>query len=447
VTFRADAHDAVEWVARYLEGVRDLPVLSSVEPGEVRGKMPASPPDRPEPFADVLRDLDEIVLPGITHWNHPRFFGYFAISGSEPGILAELLIAALNVNAMLWRTSPAATELEELAVDWLVQLLGLQGSWHGHIEDTASISTITALAAARHALPGRPVVLSSEHAHSSVDKACVLLGLELRKIEADADFRLRADALARELARGDVAAVVATVGTTSTASVDPVPAIADLTVPAGIWLHVDAAYAGSAAVCPEHRWALAGVERADSLVLNAHKWLLTPIDCSVFFTQRPEAVREAFSLVPEYLRTGVDDVTNLMDYGPALGRRFRALKLWAVLRCYGRDGLRERIREHVRLAALFEEWVREEPGWELCAPRHFSLVCFRREGSDAENEALLERVNASGEVFLSHTKLDGRYVLRLAIGNLRTTEDDVRAAWRVLLREACELVHDSGTVA
>jgi len=426
VSFREDGAAALEWAARYLERVGELPVLAQVEPGDIRRALPVSPPEQGEPFADVLRDLDEVLLPGITHWQSPRFFAYFAVSAAEPGILAELLAATLNSVAFLWRTSPASTELEEVTLDWVAQLLGLPRGWHGHIEDTASTSTIAALAAARETT-GRNVVVCSEHSHSSVDKAAKLLGLELRKTPTGGDFRLRPDAL--DLT--DAAAVVATVGTTSTASVDPVAAIADLCADAGVWLHVDAAYAGSAWVCPELRWSQAGVERADTLVVNAHKWLFTPMDCSLLWTSRPEDLRRAFSLVPEYLRTS-EEVESLSEYGPALGRRFRSLKLWAVLRCYGREGLQARIREAVRLAELFEGWVREEPGWELCAPRHFSLVCFRREGSDEENEAIVERVNRSGELFLSHTRLNGRYVLRLAIGNERTTEADVRRAWEAL---------------
>jgi aromatic-L-amino-acid decarboxylase len=428
VSFRDDGAAALEWAARYLERVGDYPVLAQVQPGDIRGRLPVSPPEQGEPFADVLRDLDEILLPGITHWQSPRFFAYFAVSASEPGILAELLAATLNSVAFLWRTSPASTELEALTLDWTAQLLGLPAGWHGHIEDTASTSTIAALAAAREAT-GHNVVVCSEHAHSSVDKAAKLLGLELRKVPADAEFRLRVDAL--DLT--DAAALVATVGTTSTASVDPVPALADACEDAGVWLHVDAAYAGSAWVCPELRWSQAGVDRADSLVVNAHKWLFTPMDCSLLWSSRPEDLRRAFSLVPEYLRTS-DEVDSLSDYGPALGRRFRSLKLWAVLRCYGRDGLQARIREAVRLAELFERWVRDEPGWEICAPRHFSLVCFRRNASDDENEEIVARLNRSGELFLSHTRLDGRYVIRLAIGNERTTEDDVRRAWEALLQ-------------
>ena len=284
--------------------------------------------------------------------------------------------------------------------------------------------------AAREAT-GRRVVVFSDQAHSSVAKAVKLLGMVPREVPSDAEFRLRTDALELD----DAAAVVATVGTTSSTSVDPVPAIADAAERAGAWLHVDAAYAGAAWVCPELRWSQAGVERADSVVVNAHKWLLTPMDCSCLWTRRPADLRNAFSLIPEYLRSR-DEVDNLSEYGPALGRRFRSLKLWAVIRCYGRAGLQAVIREHVRLAELFEGWVRAEPGWEVCAPRTFSVVCFRREGRDEENEALLERVNASGEAFLSHTRLNGRFVIRLAIGNAWTTEADVRRAWEVLRREA-----------
>jgi aromatic-L-amino-acid decarboxylase len=432
VDLRRDGQAALEWVADYLERVRDLPVAARVGPGDVRRRLPPSPPERGEPFDAVLRDLDDIVLPGITHWNHPRFFGYFAISGSEPGILAELVMAGLNVNAMLWSTSPAATELEELSVDWLRQLLGLPDGLHGHIEDTASTATIAALAAARELRPSGHV-LTSEQANFSVEKAARLVGLECRRIPVDDEFRLRPDALSDQIE--GAAAVVATVGTTSTTSVDPVPEIAELCERAGAWLHVDAAYAGSAAVCEEFRWALAGCERADSIVVNPHKWLFTPIDCSCLWTRRPDAFFRAFSAAPEYMPERAAGVTDLKDYGPALGRRFRGLKLWTVLRSLGREGMQELIREHVRLAQLFASWVEEEPGWEVVAPHPFSVVCFRRESTDDENAHVLERVNATGEVLLSHTRLNGRYVLHLAVGNMRTTETDVARAWE-LLREA-----------
>jgi aromatic-L-amino-acid decarboxylase len=427
--FRSDGQAALDWVADYLGRVGELPVAASVAPGEVRGKLAASPPERGEPFETVLRDLDESILPGITHWNHPRFFGYFANTGSEPGILAELIVAALNVNAMLWSTSPAATEVEELALDWLGRFLGLPEGLHGHIDDTASTATIVALAAARELRPGGHV-LTSEHANFSVEKAARLLGLECRFVPVDSEYRMRVDALADQIE--GAAAVVPTAGTTSTTSVDPVPEIATLCEEAGAWLHLDAAYAGSAAVCEEFRWTLAGAERADSIVVNPHKWLFTPMDCSCFWTRRPEVVFRAFSASPEYMPERDGGVTDLKDYGPALGRRFRGLKLWAVLRCYGREGLQALIREHVRLARLFASWLEAEPGWEIVAPHALSVVCFRREGSDEQNRAILERVNASGEAFLSHTRLDGRLVLRLAIGNARTTEDDVRRAWDAL---------------
>jgi aromatic-L-amino-acid decarboxylase len=425
-----DGLATLEWLERYLERVRELPVLAQVEPGEIRARLPEHPPEAGEPFAELLRDLDDVLMPGLTHWQSPRFFAYFATCASEPAILAELLVAGLNNVGILWRTSPALQELEQVTLAWLAELIGLPAGWHGQLEDGASISTLAALAAARHGRPDRRVVVCSEHAHSSVEKACRLLDLEIRKTPADDAFRLHVDAL--DLT--DACAVVATVGTTSSTSVDPVAPIADACEERDVWLHVDAAYAGAAMVCPEHRWAFEGIERVDSIVVNPHKWLLTTQGCSAFWTRRPDELRDAFSVIPEYLRTS-DEVVSFSEYGPALGRSFRALQLWAVMRCYGREGLQAAIRNAVSLAEGFEGWVRDEPGWELCAPRPFSVVCFRREGSDDDNAALLARVNARGEVFLSHTKLDGRYVLRLAIGNPWTTDEDVRRAWDVLREE------------
>ena len=431
---RQDGANALDWVARYLERVGELPVLARVKPGDVRGRLPSEPPEEPEPFANVLRDLDELLLPAVTHWQHPRYFAYFATSASEPAILAELLAAALNSVAILWRTAPAATELEAVVLDWTASLLGLPRGWHGHIEDSASTSTLAALIAARKAT-GREVVVCSEEAHSSVAKAARMLGMTLRTVPTDDEFRM-----IPPLDLFDAAAIVATVGTTASTSVDPVDAIADVSVRDGAWLHVDAAYAGAAMVCGEHRWAFEGVERADSLVVNATKWMLTPMDCSLLWTSRPQDFRAAFSLVPEYLRTpDSEDALSLSEYGPALGRRFRALKLWAVLRCHGRSGLQRHIRNGVGLAAEFERWVAEDPGWELCAPRPFSVVCFRAEGSDERNRELLERVNATGEIFISHAVLNDRYVLRLAVGQQRTTLADVERAWDVLRREAAAL--------
>ena len=396
----------------------------------------ASAPEEPEPFSAVLRDLDEVLLPGVTHWQHPRYFAYFATSSSEPAILAELLAATLNSVAILWRTAPASTELEGVVLDWTAELLGLPAGWHGHIEDTASISTLAAIIAAREAT-GRDLVVCSDQAHSSVAKAARMLGMQLRSVPSDEAFRMDVSALGDA---SDAAAIVATVGTTASTAVDPVGAVAEVCGGGGAWLHVDAAYAGAAMVCPEYRWAFEGVERADSLVVNAHKWMLTPTDCSLLWTRRPEDFRAAFSLIPDYLRTpDAEDALSLSEYGPALGRRFRALKLWAVLRCFGRTGLQEHVRQGTELAARFEQWVAEEPGWELCAPRPFSVVCFRLEGSDERNRSLLSRVNASGEIFISHAVLAGRYVLRLAVGQMSTTEEDVRRAWEALVREAARV--------
>jgi aromatic-L-amino-acid decarboxylase len=423
VTFREDLDLAADWADGYLARVGDLPVAADVEPGAIRALLPPSPPERGEPFAALLRDLDEVILPGLTHWNHPRFFAWFANTGSEPGILAELLIATLNVNAMTWLSSPAATELEVTVLDWLAQLLGLPRGWHGHIEDTASTATIAALAAARTLRPGG-VVYASEQANFSVEKAARLVGLEFRTVEVDDEYRMLPDAPFE-----DATAVVATVGTTGTTSVDPVPEIARRCREIGAWLHVDAAYAGSAAVCPELRWCLAGVEEADSIVVNPHKWLFTQMDCAALWTRRPEVFHETFALSPEYLAS-TEAAVDLKDFGPALGRRFRALKLWAVLRHYGAEGLRELIREHVRLAQLFASWVEAEPGWAVTAPHPFSTVCFRHLASD--NFELARAATATGELFVAATRLRGEDVIRLAIGNARTTEADLRHSWEVL---------------
>jgi aromatic-L-amino-acid decarboxylase len=464
--FHAALGRATRWVEEYLAHGERHPVLSHVTPGEVAGALPAMPPAQPESMDAILDDFERILVPGITHWNQPGFMAYFAITGSAPGIVAELLMAGLNVNAMLWRTSPSATELEQVALDWLRRMIGLADGWFGVINDTASISTMLALAAAREAKPeleirqrgmaGRsdlPVlrVYCSTQAHSSVDKGAITVGFghdNVVKVDVDDAFRMRPDALAAAVAADRAAgylplAVVATVGTTSTTSIDPVPAIADVCQREGMWLHVDASYAGSAAIVPECRYAMAGVERADSLVLNPHKWMFTPVDCSAMYTRRPEVLRRAFSLVPDYLMTAEQgDVVNLMDYGVQLGRRFRALKLWMVIRAFGVEGIVERLRAHMAMAREFAAWVEAEPGWEVVAPVPFSVVCFRYasgdlpdEDADALNQRILVRVNASGRVFLSHTKLGGRFVLHLAIGNLRTERRHVAEAWR-LLREA-----------
>ena len=368
---REEGPAALEWAASYLDRVGDLPVLAQVEPGAIRAALPTAAPEHGEPFSAVLRDLEEVLLPGVTHWQHPRFFGYFATSSSEPAILAELLAATLNSVAILWRTAPAATELEGLVLDWTAQLLGLPAGWHGHIEDSASTSTLAALVVARETT-GRDLVVCSEQAHSSVEKAARMLGMPLRKVPCDSEFRMRADQLGDI---GDAAAVVATVGTTATTSVDPVSAVADVCGRAGAWLHVDAAYAGTAMVCPEHRWAFDGVERADSLVVNAHKWMLTPMDCSLLWTRRPADFRAAFSLVPEYLRTpDAEDALSLSEYGPALGRRFRALKLWAVLRCHGPAACRRTSARACAWPSGSKAGSRPSRGGS-CAPRDRSRSC------------------------------------------------------------------------
>ena len=456
------AHEVSDWIAEYVAGVGDHPVFPDVRPGDVRARLAAAPPDEGEPLSRALADFREVIVPGLTHWNHPAFFGYFAVTASGPGILAEMLTAALNVNAMVWRSSPAATELEEVTADWLRQLLGLPPEFDGVINDTASSSSLHALAAARevaypeaHAaglfgLP-RGRVYASDQAHSSIEKAVLTLGLGqegYRRIDSDSEFRMDPEVLRRAL-REDVeagvrpVAIVATLGTTSTTSLDPVREIADLAAEHGVWLHVDAAYAGPAAVVPELRPLLAGWERADSIVVNPHKWLFTPIDCSLLYCRRPADLRRAFSIVPEYLKGGGEgDVRNLMDYGVALGRRFRSLKLWFVLRYFGRSGLVERIREHVRLARMLADRIDRADDWIRVAPVPLSAVVFRYapegrspEEADAANRAILDRVNASGEAFLTHTVLDGRMTLRLAIGNVRTTARHVERAWE-LLQEA-----------
>jgi aromatic-L-amino-acid decarboxylase len=458
--FRAAAHRLAELMSAYLQDVEGHPVLSRVKPGALRAALPRSPPQAPEPLPGILDDVQRLIVPALTHWNHPGFFAYFANSSPGPAILAEALCAAFNQNGMLWKTSPAATELELVSLDWLRQLLGLPAGLFGVIHDTASVSTLVALAAAREAVPGlearrrglagRPPLrmYASEEAHSSVERAGIVLGVGqegLRRMPVDAAFRMDPEALRRAVREDRAAgflpfAVTATVGTTSTTSIDPVPEIAAVCEAEGLWLHVDAAYAGSAAVAPELRQVLAGCERADSLVVNPHKWLFVPMDLSVLYTRRPDVLRAAFSLVPDYLRTPEDpDAPNLMDYGVSLGRRFRALKLWMVLRAFGASGLAARVREHVRLAALFRSLVESDPRFEVSAPTPLSVVCFRRrlavaspEEEDQANQALMDAANATGECYLSHTRLGGRLVLRLAVGNVRTEERHVRRAFEIL---------------
>ena len=451
--YRLAARRVADWTADYLRDVERFPVLSPAEPGTVRAGLPPSPPHHGELIEAILADVEELIVPATTHWQSPGFMAYFASSGSGPGILGETIAAAFNVNAMLWRTAPAATELEQVTLDWLRQMVGLPGPVFGVINDTASSSTLYALAAAREAqtdlrirergMAGRADLpplryYASTEAHSSVEKAGIVLGVGregLRRIPVDERFRMDPVAL-RQAIHEDVAAgirpfaVVATAGTTSTTSVDPIPSIAALCEQHGLWLHVDAAYGGAAAIAPELRWVLDGADRADSIVVNPHKWLFTPIDCSVLWTRRPEVLRDAFSIVPEYLTTsdGSDQVApNLMDYGTSLGRRMRALKLWMVIRHFGTEGLAQRIREHCEYASIVARWVEGERDFELLAPAPLSVVCLRAHPPglddpgtlDVLNQRIVERINTGGRFFVSHTKLRGAYAIRVAFGNLR----------------------------
>ncbi|KPK67525.1 amino acid decarboxylase [candidate division TA06 bacterium SM23_40] len=473
--FRTAGYRVIDWIADYLEKGPRAPILSKVEPGEVTGRLSETAPPEGSSFDEIFRDFGEIIYPGLTHWNSPRYMAYFPSSASGPAILGELLAAGTSQNAMAWRTSPSGTELELRVMDWLRDLLGLPGEFHGHIVDTASISTMLALAAAREAhrdlqirtrgAAGRSdlpplTVYASEEAHSSVDKSVITLGYgqeQLRKIPTDNDYRMISQSLHDAIRKDRDAgfhplAVVATVGTTSSTSIDPVAEIADICQEYDLWLHVDAAYGGVAAIVPEKRHILDGCDRADSLVVNPHKWLFTPMDCSAFFVRRPEVLKATFSLIPEYLsseRDSEEAVTNLMDYGIQLGRRFRSLKLWMVLRYFGADGMAERLRYHMTLADRLAGIIEDQPGVELMAPVNFATVCFRfhpgsLEGTEEEIEARLEELNsrimaeanATGEVFLSHTKLKDQYTLRLVFGHLRTTGDDVREVWELLTRLA-----------
>jgi aromatic-L-amino-acid/L-tryptophan decarboxylase len=464
-TLRDDLARVSAWIESYYEHPERYRVLPEVSPGAVAAALPADAPETGEPLERILDDFERIVVPATTHWNHPRFFAYFATSAAPAAVAAEALAATLDVKAMLWRTSPAATELEVVTMRWLCRLLGLPREWTGVIYDTASVAGFTALAAARESLgleireagmTGRELpplrIYVTGETHSHVEKAAIALGVGRRnvvRVDCDEAFRMRPEALAARI-DADLAAgmrplaVVATVGTTSTTSVDPVREIAEIARRHGVWLHVDAAYAGIAAILPELREMLAGVEQADSLVVNPHKWMFVPMDCSVLFLKNEAVVRRAFSIVPEFvLTTPESDGVNYMDYGLQLGRRFRALKLWFVLRHFGAEGIRERLRSHIALAQELARSVGDEPNWEVLAPHPLSVVCFRyapvgldEARLEALNAAIVHGVNATGEAFVSHTKIAGRYAIRLAIGNLRTTRSDVEHAWRLLKREA-----------
>jgi aromatic-L-amino-acid decarboxylase len=448
--FRKFAHELVDWMADYLDHAGRYSVLPHIKPGELIDVLPRCGPERGEPMSAILEDFRGKIVPAATHWNHPGFMAYFATSATGPGILGEMLAATLNMNGMLWKTSPAVVELEQVTLEWLRRWMGLPDNLFGIIFDTASTSSMHAIAAAREmAAPevraeggGAGLVLyTSEQAHSSIEKGAIAIGIgqkNVRKIPVDAEFRMHPDALAAAIEWDRTSGlrpfcIVATVGTTSTTSIDPVEAIADIAEHHGVWLHVDAAYAGVAAIAPEFQHILKGCERADSLVTNPHKWLFTPVDLSALYTRRPEILRRAFSLVPEYLRTAEDPrAVNYMDYGVPLGRRFRALKLWFVLRYYGRAGIAQIIRNQIGWAQELAGQIDADERFERTAPAPFSTVCFRRKGTNEENQVLIERVNASGEVFLSHTILQGKYCLRLAIGNMSTTREHVQRAWELV---------------
>jgi aromatic-L-amino-acid/L-tryptophan decarboxylase len=465
--FRRHGHQLVDWMADYLGDVGALPITSAVRPGEIRARLPAAPPAEGEPFAELFDDFRQLIVPGMTHWNHPGWFAYFPGNTSPPSILGEMLTAVMGAQCMSWVTSPAATELEQVTLDWLRQMIGLPEGFTGVIQDTASTATLVALLSARERATGGAIgrvgvgggppltVYASREAHSSVDKGVKLAGYgleRLRQIPGDAAFALDPVALERaieqDLAAGlKPACVVATIGTTSSTAVDPVAAIAMICRRHGIWLHVDAAYAGSAAIVPELRGYFAGMDQADSIVLNPHKWLLTNFDCTAYFVRDRDALLATFSLTPEYLRTAHDDqVVNYRDWGIQLGRRFRALKLWFVIRSYGVEGLRAVIRRHVALAAELARWVDQSPDFERVAPVPFGLVCFRyrppgRSESelDSLNERLLGAINATRRVFLTHTRLDGRYVIRLVIGQRTTERERVLEAWDIIRQEAARL--------
>lgn len=459
--FRRFGHEIVDWIADYFERLEDFPVLSQNQPNDLKNALPESAPERGEDFADVLKDVEELILPAVTHWNHPNFHGLFSTSTSSVGVFGEMLAAAFDMKAMLWRTSPASTELEEVTLEWLRQMMNLPADFKGIIYDTASVSTLHAIAVAREKLnlriredgmSGRekplPLlrVYCSEHVHSSIDKAVILLGLgqkSLRKIATDDRFQMipekLSEAIEEDRRNGFLPfCVVATVGTTSSSSVDPVDAIADVCRENNLWLHVDTAYAGSTAIVPEFREYFKGCERADSIVTNPHKWLFTPFDLSVLYVRDLDLLKKTFSLVAEYLKVA-ESVTNQMDYGIQLGRRFRSLKLWFVMRYFGQQGLIERLREHCRLARAFASWVYESRDWELLAPVPFALVCFRAapEGFaeaelDALNEKIMNEINASGAAYLSHTKLNGKFTLRLSVGSIRVEERHVEKVWNLL---------------
>jgi aromatic-L-amino-acid decarboxylase len=461
--FRRAGHATVDWIADYIEGVGDLPVLSPVEPGGVRAQLPASPPEAGEPWSAILEDVTNVILPGITHWQSPNFYAFFPANSSGPAVLGDLMSAGLGIQGMLWATSPACTELETHVLDWLVDMCGLpdrfssQSSGGGVIQDSASSATLVALLAARerathgqanrHGTGGDLTAYTSVHGHSSIDKGVRIAGFGsemLRHVAADPDHALDPDAL-EDAILSDKAegltptVVVATVGTTSSTAIDPIAAIGDVCQAHGLWLHVDAAYAGTAAVLPEMRWILDGLDRADSYVFNPHKWMLTNFDCSAFYVADRAELIETLTIVPEYLKnqaTASGAVFDYRDWQVSLGRRFRALKLWFVIRSFGVGGIRHHVRAGIDLAQELAGWVASDPDFDLAAPHPFGLVCFRHRGGDRVNQEIVERINASGQAYLTHTVLDGAYTIRVAIGTPTTTRDHVAALWQQITTAA-----------
>jgi aromatic-L-amino-acid decarboxylase len=470
--FKNSGYKVIDWIADYFENLETKPVLPSVKPGDIKKQLPSAPPVNPEKMDDIIADIDKIIMPGMTHWNHPDFMAYFNSTSSSPGVLAELLSAAFNVNGMLWRTSPSSAELERVTLDWLKQMVGIPQDFWGIIYDTASVSSLHAVAAAREQVPGLDIrergmagradippmrLYCSEHAHSSIDKAAVTLGIGIkgvRKIPADKNFRMIPEELEKAVKEDRQNGwlpfcCVATVGTTSTTSIDPVRKIGEICNKEKMWLHIDAAYGGTAAIIPEMKNILDGIELADSIVVNPHKWMFTPIDISAFYTKKPEVLKRAFSLVAEYLKTNDDsEAENLMDYGIQLGRRFRSLKLWFVIRYFGVDGIVNILREHLRLAKLFAEWIDAHPKFEKMAQVNFGVVCFRFHPADINdenelnqlNETLMNNVNDTGRLFISHTKINGKYMIRLSVSGLRTEEKNVKNAWILIRKESEKLV-------
>jgi aromatic-L-amino-acid decarboxylase len=464
--FRNDGYKIIDWIADYLQDIEQRPVLPRINYGDIKKGIEKNPPVLGEDLLNVLKDVDDILLKGITHWNHPNFMAYFNSTSSGPGILADLLSAGLNVNGMAWHTCPSATELEEMMMDWFRKIFKLPEKFWGIVYDTASTSSMHAIACAREGLAHLKIreegmagrkdiprlrVYASEQAHFSIDKSVVTLGFGLegiRKIPVDNEFRMIPEKL-KEAIQEDrkngwlPCCVVATVGTTSTTSVDNIDSIGSICSDENVWLHVDAAYAGTAAMLPEIQWIFKGIEKADSLVINPHKWMFTPIDYSLFFTKKPDVLKRAFSLSAEYLDTSRDEVTNYMDYGIQLGRRFRSLKPWFIIRYFGLEGLRNRIREHIRLANMFANWIEKSDDFELVAPVHFGVVCFRacpqkisgEEQLNSLNKNLLNEINKTGKLFLSHTMLNNKFVIRISISGLRTFEAHIESAKEIIQKE------------